>query len=353
MNNTLITHNILLFFVQGVYFLLIAIFAFRLLKQYNVRIKLFTGALLFMWVLLNIKDLIIHTSPECTDIERANWITMIDQLAIPMIGITMRELGVPQSFTPTKACLHFLPFVTLLVIFCLFPCQLVVNIAIIHASIYSAYIVITTSLLLRSVPRQSARHKTILNISLSFLVAICIWTLSCVYPSFALDITYYIVSGIAWCIIYYHINNIYQPQSYTPASSDNNPQPTETPETPVEVDKSKSYAFVATLNKLLDQERIYLNSNMTLNDVARMIGTNRSYLSDYFNHELNTPFSDYINNLRLTHAEELMSTNPIISIDEISSASGFNSTTTFRRAFAKKHGITPSQYRLNLANNQG
>ena len=105
MNNTLITHNILLFFVQGVYFLLIAIFAFRLLKQYNVRIKLFTGALLFMWVLLNIKDLIIHTSPECTDIERVNWITMIDQLAIPMIGITMCELGVPQSITPTKACL--------------------------------------------------------------------------------------------------------------------------------------------------------------------------------------------------------------------------------------------------------
>ena len=350
MNSTLITNNITLFFIQGVYFAIIALFAFRLLRQYRVRIKLFVGALLFVWVLLNIKDLIIYTSSECTDIERTNWITMIDQLVIPMIGITMREMLIPRSITPLKTFLHLLPFVLLLVAFALFPCQPLVTIAIAHATVYSAYIILTTHLRLRSMPRQSAERKALLNISLSFLVAICIWTLSCVYPSNALEITFFIISGVAWCIIYYNIDTTYPLQPDSPADDSNDTLPADTPE---EIDQTKSYAFVPALNKLMDQERIYLNAELTLNDVARMIGTNRSYLSDYFNHELKSSFSDYINNLRLAHAETLMNMNHEISIDEISSASGFNSTTTFRRAFAKKHGITPSQYRQNLTKNSG
>lgn len=114
MNTVITTNDIFLFFAQGAYFLLIAIFAFKLLRQYNVRIKLFTGILLLVWVILNIKDLVIYNTQVNSAIERVNWITMIDQLAVPIIGITMFELSHPKSITPFKATLHLLPFTILL-----------------------------------------------------------------------------------------------------------------------------------------------------------------------------------------------------------------------------------------------
>lgn len=80
------------------------------------------------------------------------------------------------------------------------------------------------------------------------------------------------------------------------------------------------------------------------------IGTNRTYLSSYFNNKLNITFYDYINNLRIEKTgKQLLATYPYtMNIDEIAERSGFNSTSTFRRAFFKNTGMTPLQYRKSI-----
>lgn len=40
--------------------------------------------------------------------------------------------------------------------------------------------------------------------------------------------------------------------------------------------------LAATVRQLFEEERIYLNPKLKLSDVARMVGTNRTYLSRFF-----------------------------------------------------------------------
>ena len=55
--------------------------------------------------------------------------------------------------------------------------------------------------------------------------------------------------------------------------------------------------------------------------------------------------TNYINQLRLDHARELLTTRPSMSIDEVATASGFSVRRTFSRLFKEKFGLTPTEFR--------
>lgn len=93
----------------------------------------------------------------------------------------------------------------------------------------------------------------------------------------------------------------------------------------------------------LERERFYLNSEVNIDWVASALGTNRHYVSDYFNKVLHTTFTEYINTLRLDHAASLLRSGRVPQ-SQISYSSGFNSDHTFRRLFKQKFGCTPSQF---------
>lgn len=93
----------------------------------------------------------------------------------------------------------------------------------------------------------------------------------------------------------------------------------------------------------LERERFYLDVNVNMDWVADALGTNRHYVSDFFNKVMHTTFSDYINNLRLEYAARLLRAGRVRQAD-IAASAGFNSDHTFRRLFKQKYGCTPSQY---------
>ncbi len=335
MNEVILGNSILLFFAQGAHFLFVAILSLMLLRQYKVRIKLYLGALLAFWVLLHIKDLIIYDNPESITQQKINWITMIDQLTVPICGIFQLELLKPRFINFIRTTIIFFPFALLLILYSIIPCELIITATFTTSIIYTFFIIACTVVACRKLPQQSPnRRATYLTLN-TLIVIVSIWIFSCIKPSPLFDILYYIMSGISWGIIYYTVENIYVLQ------------PLQHP-----TDEIKEYPFANDLNHLLNEEHIYLNTDLNISYVARRIGTNRSYLSDYFNHNCNSSFIDYINNRRLCHAEELMKFDSKMSIDAISQSSGFNSQSTFRRAFIKKHGITPSQFRQTLSQKQ-
>ena len=93
-----------------------------------------------------------------------------------------------------------------------------------------------------------------------------------------------------------------------------------------------------------------MDKTLTLQKLAICLGTNRQYLSNYINQEKAMTFYDYINDFRLEEAKNLLDgldEGRQYSIEEISNLSGFNSYSTFLRAFAKKYGQTPSKYLKN------
>lgn len=94
----------------------------------------------------------------------------------------------------------------------------------------------------------------------------------------------------------------------------------------------------------LERQRFYLDSDVNIDWVASELGTNRHYVSDYFNKVLHVTFSEYINNLRLEHAVNLLRSGRVPQ-SQIAYSAGFNNDHTFRRLFKQKYGCTPSQFK--------
>lgn len=85
------------------------------------------------------------------------------------------------------------------------------------------------------------------------------------------------------------------------------------------------------LEQLMMQERIFLRHDLRLDDVALMLGTNRTYLLATLRNEMGMTFKEYINRQRIAYAEELMRRVPNISKIEVASQSGYGTPSSFYR----------------------
>lgn len=111
-------------------------------------------------------------------------------------------------------------------------------------------------------------------------------------------------------------------------------------------------SWVSLLDKAMSEDALYKNPDLNLADLAKVIGTNRSYLSKYLNDTLSTTFYDYVNNIRLLEVEKLLATTDL-PLDEIAIECGFKSRTSLYNNFRKKHSLAPSTWReKNLPSNR-
>lgn len=95
----------------------------------------------------------------------------------------------------------------------------------------------------------------------------------------------------------------------------------------------------------MEEQKLYLNKNLTLQELAMALGTNRTYVSNYLSQVRGQTFYDYINQLRIERASlPMMREHPEYKLEHIAQESGFASISTFRRAFIKLTGQTPSLY---------
>lgn len=111
-------------------------------------------------------------------------------------------------------------------------------------------------------------------------------------------------------------------------------------------------SHIRKLEDLIYNNRRYLDSNISLEQLSEELQLSKSHLSRIINTELNMSFSDYINSFRVDEAKKLL-LNPEFSkytLVSIGLESGFNSKTTFNNTFKKLTGQTPSQFRKNQIN---
>jgi AraC-like DNA-binding protein len=95
----------------------------------------------------------------------------------------------------------------------------------------------------------------------------------------------------------------------------------------------------------IETDKLYLDPDLCLPDLARIVGTNRYYLSKIINDEFGMNFNNYINQYRISEAVELMKKNPDYSLSFISIQCGFNVYTSFVRNFKRFMRISPEKYR--------
>ena len=82
-------------------------------------------------------------------------------------------------------------------------------------------------------------------------------------------------------------------------------------------------------------EQLYLQPDLQLNGLATLLCTNRTYISDAIRKEKGMTFYEFINDLRIQHAQKLMKEYPEMAIYEIYTQSGYSNYPTFRRNFVR------------------
>ena len=158
-----------------------------------------------------------------------------------------------------------------------------------------------------------------------------------IYADYIIEALYMSISLVVWMFISYYI---YKHESVLDELSDS--QYIDMQDDTATITKDTQIGKRIAI--LFEIEKVYLNPNLKVSDIAATIGTNRTYVSAYFNKETQCTFYDYVNRFRIEYAcKQLDCTDD--KIVQIAETSGFNSAQAFIRVFTKIKGISPSKYR--------
>lgn len=111
---------------------------------------------------------------------------------------------------------------------------------------------------------------------------------------------------------------------------------------PPEIPGDKTGLLMERIQKHLQHN--YMRYDISLDSVSEMLGMNASYFSSLFKKSFGVNFVDYLTELRMKAAKELL-TDPLRSTAEVAAMVGYESPNYFARAFKKKTGMTPTEYR--------
>ena len=119
--------------------------------------------------------------------------------------------------------------------------------------------------------------------------------------------------------------------------------PTRDPRMPEEM----MVLFQNKIDLLFQVNHIYHDKDLTVAKLATLLGTNTSYLSIFFNQHYGKSFRTFLNELRIRETKELLLNSDFdyLTFDAIGLTAGFNSKSSFFRAFRNITGISPKEFR--------
>lgn len=112
-----------------------------------------------------------------------------------------------------------------------------------------------------------------------------------------------------------------------------------------------SEKYLKKLIEYMKSEKPFIESNLTILDLANQTSIPNYYLSQIINEKLNQNFYDFINSFRIEEAKLrlLAPEYENLTIIAIAYDVGFNSKSAFNTAFKKLTNLTPSQFRQQIA----
>ena len=396
----------LLYFLYGANIMFHLVMACMFFYRHCSRLRIYVSVLMLTIVAQYVKDLIFIGNTYYSSRLEEQYASSIDLLTLPMYAIVLVEACRPLWMNWSRAFCFYIPFVVLMVTFWVHPVPLAY-----HAMHFAAILCAVFILLwaLRELPRFERALKEeysyaeyinlhwLRGVILLFFCLLMLW----VYDSMASGVRYdniflfnSLVMWIAACFCFYRqsvvINAV---KSYFVAPSEDNaetdldaaendldkamahleaaeadknaphaytqpenvaktvaePQPVAEqpvePE-PEELKLQQEAAFAERMYLLFEKEHVYLNPRLRLSELAMLLGTNRTYLSQYFNQNCESTFYDFVNDYRIHHAKLLLHSTDD-TLETIAMNSGFNSLSTFRRAFVQREGMSPIEFRAS------
>lgn len=370
------------------------------------RLKIYVSLLMLTIVAQYVKDLIFIGNTYYSSRLEEQYASSIDLLTLPMYAIVLVEACRPLWMNWSRAFCFYIPFVVLMVAFWVYPVPLAYY-AMHFAAILCAVFILLWAL--RELPRFERALKEeysyaeyinlhwLRGVILLFFCLLLLWVYDSMLSGVRYDNIFLFNSLVMWiaaCFSFYRqsvvINAVksyfvepsedYAETNLDAAENDldkatahleaaeadlNAPhahtQPENVAETvvepqpvaeqpvepePEELKLQQEAAFAERMYLLFEKEHVYLNPRLRLSELAMLLGTNRTYLSQYFNQNCESTFYDFVNDYRIHHAKLLLHSTDD-TLETIAMNSGFNSLSTFRRAFVQREGMSPIEFRAS------
>lgn len=118
---------------------------------------------------------------------------------------------------------------------------------------------------------------------------------------------------------------------------------------PSEVDEASpsrtpNEELMERIRNIIEQKRLYLNSELKVANVAAELGINQRYVSNAIKTCHDCSFSQFVNDYRIEHAKQMLRDQPDIKITAVVVQSGFANETSFFRTFKSFTGMTPKEW---------
>lgn len=114
-------------------------------------------------------------------------------------------------------------------------------------------------------------------------------------------------------------------------------------------ESSEQEELIGSLIKAMENQKLFLNPGLNIQDVAKQLSTNRTYLSKAINNHLKTNFPGFINGYRVTESIRLITVGYANdhTIEALAESVGFANRNVFSAAFKKHTGVVPSFFIAN------
>lgn len=109
-------------------------------------------------------------------------------------------------------------------------------------------------------------------------------------------------------------------------------------------DTEKFEELALRITTLMKENKVFLQPDLNLMDLAQMLNTNQKYVYIAFRKVLDTKFSEYVNRLRIDYASHILQENPSLKLNEVAQMSGYSSSATFYRNFKQFLGCSPKEF---------
>ncbi|MEO5571659.1 MAG: helix-turn-helix domain-containing protein [Bacteroidia bacterium] len=111
--------------------------------------------------------------------------------------------------------------------------------------------------------------------------------------------------------------------------------------------KDVSHELIVQLEKMMVEKKLYRQSDLRLEKLAGEMNVSRHHLSQIINEQTKMNFFEYINQLRIREAQELLSkkSKKELNVIDVAYTVGFNNKVSFNTTFKKMTGITPTEFR--------
>lgn len=102
-----------------------------------------------------------------------------------------------------------------------------------------------------------------------------------------------------------------------------------------------SDALLARFHRIVVDQQLFLQPQLTITEVADRMGTNKTYISRLVNNSYHMPFPDLINALRVNYTQRYLINHHNATQAEVAKACGFTSASALNNTFKKVTGMTP------------